>query len=76
MIDHFLVCNTHTAFFQWDVDSAAMGDYHTGQGPNERTLRTLKKFGITDYKHKVRQVLLLKDTMIKMCVLCFVSDFI
>jgi hypothetical protein len=53
-----------------------MGDYHTGQGPNERTLRTLKKFGITDYKHKVRQVLLLKDTMIKMCVLCFVSDFI
>jgi hypothetical protein len=36
----------------------------------------LKKFGITDYKHKVRQVLLLKDTMIKMCVLCFVSDFI
>ena len=40
----------------WDVDSAAMGDYHTGQGPNERTLRTLKKFGITDYKHKVRQI--------------------
>ncbi|CAC5369770.1 low molecular weight phosphotyrosine protein phosphatase-like [Mytilus californianus] len=40
----------------WDVDSAAMGDWHLGLGPNERTVVTLKKFGITDYKHIVRQI--------------------
>ena len=41
---------------QWEVDSAALGHWHIGHAPNSRTLKTLKKFGITDYKHKARAV--------------------
>ena len=41
---------------QWKIDSAAIGDWHVGNGPDPRTNKTLKKNGITDYKHRVRQV--------------------
>ncbi|VDM42424.1 unnamed protein product [Toxocara canis] len=41
---------------KWKVESAAVIDYHVGRQPDKRTLETLKKFGITEYKHKARQV--------------------
>lgn len=41
---------------EWEVDSAALGTWHIGHGPNNRTMKTLKKFGVTDYKHKARAV--------------------
>ncbi|KAL5007860.1 hypothetical protein ScPMuIL_016666 [Solemya velum] len=40
----------------WHVDSGALGDWHVGKGPYHRTMKTLKKFGITDYHHKARLV--------------------
>uniref|UniRef100_A0A915CD65 Low molecular weight phosphotyrosine protein phosphatase n=1 Tax=Parascaris univalens TaxID=6257 RepID=A0A915CD65_PARUN len=41
---------------EWTVDSAALIDYHVGMQPDKRAIRTLNKFGISDYKHKARQV--------------------
>ncbi|VDK42961.1 unnamed protein product [Anisakis simplex] len=41
---------------KWRVESAAVIDYHVGRQPDKRTLETLQKFGINDYKHKARQV--------------------
>lgn len=40
----------------WRVDSAGTGDYHIGEGPDPRTLKTLKRHNITDYKHFARQL--------------------
>lgn len=42
---------------QWEVDSAALGTWHIGKGPDSRTMKTLKKFGVTDYKHKARALI-------------------
>ncbi|KHJ92842.1 low molecular weight phosphotyrosine protein phosphatase [Oesophagostomum dentatum] len=39
---------------QWHVESAAMIDFHRGKSPDSRAMKTLKKFGITDYTHKAR----------------------
>ncbi|VDM79079.1 unnamed protein product [Strongylus vulgaris] len=39
---------------QWYVESAAIIDYHSGKPPDPRAMKTLEKFGITDYKHKAR----------------------
>ncbi|OWF52385.1 low molecular weight phosphotyrosine protein phosphatase-like [Mizuhopecten yessoensis] len=41
---------------QWHVDSAAIGDWHVGGPPDKRTMKTLKKKGVTNYKHVVRQI--------------------
>ncbi len=38
------------------VDSAGTGAYHTLNPPDDRTLETLRKHGITDYDHGARQV--------------------
>lgn len=40
-----------------DIDSAGTGAYHELQPPDERTIATLQKHGITDYDHYARQVL-------------------
>jgi len=39
-----------------EVDSAGTGAYHTLNPPDDRTLETLRKHGITDYDHGARQV--------------------
>ncbi|GMR49976.1 hypothetical protein PMAYCL1PPCAC_20171, partial [Pristionchus mayeri] len=39
---------------RWSVDSAATFGYHTGKTPEGRAMSTLKKFGVTDYKHRAR----------------------
>ncbi|VDN01981.1 unnamed protein product [Thelazia callipaeda] len=41
---------------KWVVDSAAVINFHAGGSPDHRTLATLAKHGITNYKHIVRQV--------------------
>lgn len=41
---------------QWEVDSAALGTWHIGHGPDKRTMQTLEKNGITNYVHKARAV--------------------
>ena len=41
---------------EWEVDSAALIGYHTGKGPDNRAMKTLKNRGITDYSHKARTV--------------------
>ncbi|XP_060074473.1 low molecular weight phosphotyrosine protein phosphatase 1-like [Ylistrum balloti] len=41
---------------EWHVDSAAIGDWHVGGPPDKRTMKTLKKKGINDYHHIVRQI--------------------
>lgn len=38
------------------IDSAGTGAYHTLDPPDERTMETLQKHGITDYDHGARQV--------------------
>ena len=40
----------------WKVDSAGTGAYHVGSEPDPRTLKTLKRHDITDYKHYARQI--------------------
>ena len=39
----------------WEVDSAAIGDWHCGKSPDSRAISVLSKHGITT-KHKARQV--------------------
>ncbi|XP_011872539.1 PREDICTED: low molecular weight phosphotyrosine protein phosphatase 1-like isoform X1 [Vollenhovia emeryi] len=40
----------------WEVESAAILDYHVGNGPEPRAVSTLRKAGITDYSHIARQI--------------------
>ena len=40
----------------WKIDSAGTGNYHIGSEPDPRTLKTLKRHNITDYKHYARQI--------------------
>ena len=47
--------------FQWHIDSAAIGDWHVGGGPDNRTMRCLRKHNV-EYNHTVRQVKLVIST--------------
>jgi len=38
------------------VDSCGTAGYHTGQGPDSRTMSTLKEHGINDYTHAARKI--------------------
>jgi len=40
----------------WEVESAAILEYHVGKGPEPRAIATLRKAGITNYSHIARQV--------------------
>ncbi|XP_057318389.1 low molecular weight phosphotyrosine protein phosphatase-like [Microplitis mediator] len=40
----------------WEVDSAALRDYHLGQTPDERALVTLRGKGIINYSHKAKLI--------------------
>ncbi|KAK3365634.1 phosphotyrosine protein phosphatase I superfamily [Lasiosphaeria ovina] len=39
-----------------EIDSCGTGGYHTGDDPDDRTMATLEKHGITDYEHAARKV--------------------
>ncbi|KAJ5377427.1 low molecular weight phosphotyrosine protein phosphatase [Penicillium cataractarum] len=39
-----------------EIDSAGTGAYHCGEGPDSRTMSTLRRHGITNYKHAARKV--------------------
>lgn len=41
---------------QWEVESAAIIDYHRGRTPDHRALDTLKDYRIRNYFHRARQV--------------------
>lgn len=38
------------------VDSCGTGAYHVGDDPDDRTMETLERHGITDYVHGARKV--------------------
>ncbi|XP_014251564.1 low molecular weight phosphotyrosine protein phosphatase-like [Cimex lectularius] len=40
---------------EWDVDSAALGPWHVGNGPDSRTMKVLKENNIP-YSHSARQI--------------------
>ncbi|CAE1268166.1 ACP1 [Acanthosepion pharaonis] len=40
---------------KWEVDSAAIGDWHIGKQPDKRALKVLKENGII-FRHTVRQI--------------------
>jgi len=40
----------------WEVESAAILNYHIGNSPEPRAISTLQKAGIMDYSHIARQV--------------------
>ena len=40
----------------WKVDSAGTEHWNVGNQPDPRTLKTLKKHGINDFKHAARQI--------------------
>lgn len=40
----------------WEVESAAILDYHVGNDPEPRAVSTLRKAGIMNYSHIARQV--------------------
>ncbi|XP_076620349.1 low molecular weight phosphotyrosine protein phosphatase [Colletes latitarsis] len=40
----------------WEVDSAALLQYHVGKNPEPRAMATLKQNGITHYTHTARQI--------------------
>ncbi|KAJ5692405.1 Protein-tyrosine phosphatase low molecular weight mammalian [Penicillium macrosclerotiorum] len=46
-----------------EIDSAGTGAYHSGEGPDSRTMSTLRKHGITNYDHAARKVT--KDDFLK-----------
>ncbi|RYO90573.1 hypothetical protein DL766_007439 [Monosporascus sp. MC13-8B] len=39
-----------------EVDSCGTGGYHIGEPPDDRTMETLRKHGVTDYQHGARQI--------------------
>ncbi|KAK3996664.1 Low molecular weight phosphotyrosine protein phosphatase [Cladorrhinum sp. PSN332] len=39
-----------------EIDSCGTGGYHVGDEPDDRTMATLRKHGITDYVHAARKV--------------------
>lgn len=40
----------------WRIDSAAIGDWHTGKKPDTRALATMEKHNLMPYTNKARQV--------------------
>lgn len=40
----------------WEVESAAILNYHVGNAPEPRAMSTLQKEGIMNYSHVARQV--------------------
>ncbi|XP_076641595.1 low molecular weight phosphotyrosine protein phosphatase [Halictus rubicundus] len=40
----------------WEVDSAAILQYHVNKSPEPRAMNTLNKNGITQYTHKARMI--------------------
>ncbi|XP_018400913.1 PREDICTED: low molecular weight phosphotyrosine protein phosphatase-like [Cyphomyrmex costatus] len=40
----------------WEVESAALLEYHVGNDPEPRAIATLQKAGITDYSHIARKI--------------------
>ncbi|XP_076176075.1 low molecular weight phosphotyrosine protein phosphatase isoform X2 [Ptiloglossa arizonensis] len=40
----------------WEVDSAALLQYHVGKSPEPRAITTLKQRGIKQYTHKARKI--------------------
>lgn len=46
-----------------EIDSAGTGAYHSGDGPDSRTMSTLRRHGITNYAHAARKVT--KDDFLK-----------
>ncbi|EFN84527.1 Low molecular weight phosphotyrosine protein phosphatase [Harpegnathos saltator] len=40
----------------WDVESAAILEYHIGNGPEPRAMSTLRKAGIINYSHIARKI--------------------
>lgn len=38
------------------LDSCGTGAYHVGDDPDDRTMETLAKHGVTDYTHAARKV--------------------
>lgn len=38
------------------LDSCGTGAYHVGDDPDDRTMETLAKHGVTDYVHAARKV--------------------
>lgn len=46
-----------------EIDSAGTGAYHCGEGPDSRTMSTLRRHGITNYNHAARKVT--KDDFLK-----------
>jgi protein-tyrosine phosphatase len=41
---------------EWEVDSAGIGDWHTGQLPDIRSIKVAKKYGIDLTSQRARQV--------------------
>lgn len=41
------------------LDSCGTGAYHVGDDPDDRTMETLAKHGVTDYGHAARKVRLI-----------------
>lgn len=41
---------------EWQVDSCGTASYHTGEQPDNRTIVTLQKHGIVNFKHKARKI--------------------
>ncbi|MCP9265685.1 Low molecular weight phosphotyrosine protein phosphatase [Dirofilaria immitis] len=54
--DNFMSEQKRGLLDKWVVDSAAIIDFHVGKAPDKRTMAILAEHGVTDYKHKVRQV--------------------
>lgn len=40
----------------WNVDSAAILRYHVGNNPEPRAIATLRRAGITNYRHIAREI--------------------
>ncbi|KAL3468477.1 phosphotyrosine protein phosphatase I superfamily [Aspergillus heterothallicus] len=38
------------------IDSCGTGAYHAGEGPDRRTMATLRRHGISNYKHAARKI--------------------
>lgn len=51
------------------LDSCGTGAYHVGDDPDDRTLETLQKHGVTDYKHAARKVSLSTTVRTSLCAL-------
>ncbi|KAJ5475471.1 Low molecular weight phosphotyrosine protein phosphatase [Penicillium diatomitis] len=55
------VAQSHDVIGQ--IDSAGTAAYHAGESPDSRTMATLRRHGITNYKHAARKVT--KDDFLK-----------